>query len=163
MAYGIIYKITNKLNGMTYVGQTTRSLEVRFKEHTKADSLIGDAIRKYGEENFSREIIEECKSSKQLYKREMFWIAYFNCKAPNGYNQTDGGESGWTHTPETRAKMSESHTGTHLTAESRSKIATAQLGNKNSLGHRHTAESRTKMSKVNKGIPKIPRTLCKSF
>ena len=92
MAYGIVYKLTCKLNDMKYVGQTTRSLEIRFKEHAKADSYIGKAIRKYGEENFSREVIEECETSEQLNEREIFWIAHFNCKQPNGYNQTDGGD-----------------------------------------------------------------------
>ena len=94
MAYGIIYKITNLLDGMVYVGQTTRSIEVRFREHAVADSRIGNAIRKYGAENFSCEVVEECESRAALDEREIFWIAHFNCKAPNGYNMTDGGERG---------------------------------------------------------------------
>ena len=113
MAYGLIYKITNKLNRMPYVGKTTRSLEVRFKEHTKADSYIGRAIRKYGEENFLCEVIEECETPEQLNEREIFWIAFFNCKQPNGYNQTDGGENtnflGHHHTEEAKATLSVSH------------------------------------------------------
>ena len=115
MAYGIVYKLTNKLNGMPYVGKTTRPLEVRFKEHTKADSYIGNAIRKYGEENFSREVIEECETPEQLNEREIFWIAFFNCRKPNGYNQTDGGDVGNTsflghhHTEEAKATLSVSH------------------------------------------------------
>ncbi len=76
MAYGIVYKLTNKLNGMPYVGKTTRPLEVRFKEHTKADSYIGNAICKYGEENFLCEVIEECETPEQLNEREIFWIAF---------------------------------------------------------------------------------------
>ena len=118
MAYGIIYKITNKLNGKGYVGKTTRSLEVRFNEHSKADSYIGNAIRKYGEENFLREVIEECETPEELNELEIFWIAHFNCKQPNGYNQTDGGDGateqfgeknhffGKHHTEETKAIIS---------------------------------------------------------
>ena len=117
MAYGIVYKITNKLNGMPYVGKTTRSLEVRFKEHAKADSYIGKAIRKYGEENFSREVIEECETPEELNEREIFWIAYFNCKQPHGYKIANGGEGasgvneGVPKTLEQCAKVSEAKRG----------------------------------------------------
>ncbi len=92
--YGVIYKLTNNLNCKAYVGQTTRSIEVRFREHAVADSRIGNAIRKYGAENFSCEVVEECESRAELDEREIFWIAHFDCKSPNGYNLTDGGEGG---------------------------------------------------------------------
>ncbi|MBR5914145.1 MAG: GIY-YIG nuclease family protein [Selenomonadaceae bacterium] len=87
----IIYKITNLINGKIYVGQTKFSVEKRFKEHAKADSLIGRAIRKYGKENFKIEVIETCKTFIELNEREIFWIAKLNCKVPNGYNIADGG------------------------------------------------------------------------
>ncbi len=87
----IIYKITNLINGKIYVGQTKFSVEKRFKEHAKSDSLIGRAIRKYGEENFKAEVIETCQTFIELNEREIFWIAKLNCKVPNGYNIADGG------------------------------------------------------------------------
>lgn len=86
-----IYKITNKLNGKIYVGQTKFSVEKRFKQHAKADSVIGSAIRKYGIENFNVEVIETCKTFTELNEREIFWIDFYNCKVPNGYNVADGG------------------------------------------------------------------------
>ena len=86
-----IYKIINLINGKLYVGQTKFSVEKRFKEHAKADSLIGRAIRKYGIENFKLEIIEICKTFTELNEREIFWIKELNCKVPNGYNISDGG------------------------------------------------------------------------
>ena len=87
----IIYKITNLTNGKVYVGQTKFSVEKRFKEHSKADSLIGRAIRKYGIENFKTEILETCRTFIELNEREIFWIKKLNCKVPNGYNIADGG------------------------------------------------------------------------
>lgn len=87
----IIYKITNLLNGKIYIGQTKFTAEKRFKEHAKADSFIGRAIRKYGVKNFKVEVIEVCKNALELNEREIFWIEYFNCKVPNGYNIADGG------------------------------------------------------------------------
>jgi predicted GIY-YIG superfamily endonuclease len=51
-----VYQITNKLNGKIYVGQTKFSVEKRFKQHAKANSVIGCAIRKYGIENFTEKV-----------------------------------------------------------------------------------------------------------
>lgn len=86
-----IYKITYKKDGRTYIGQSV-NIEHRLKEHKKCegDSYIHRAIKKYGIENFSFEIIEECKISK-LDEREKYWISFynsFNC----GFNQTPGGQ-----------------------------------------------------------------------
>lgn len=48
-------------------------------------------MRQCGIENFTIEIIEECKTRDELNQREIFWIRALNCKFPRGYNQTDGG------------------------------------------------------------------------
>ena len=89
-----IYKITNKINNKVYIGKTIRSLDVRFKEHLR-DSAIKDsklyrAIRKYGKENFSIELIEEVEE-ESLSERERFWIKE-NDSYYHGYNSTFGGE-----------------------------------------------------------------------
>lgn len=103
-----IYKIINLVNGKIYVGQTTKTIEARFKKHSTADSLIGQAIRKYGKENFKLELIAECETVEEANELEMHWIKELNCKAPNGYNLTDGGEGrrGCTHSDEAREKLS---------------------------------------------------------
>lgn len=93
MIYGVVYAITCLLNGMKYVGQTTRTIKKRFSEHASAKNHLGNAIRKYGRENFKIEVLEECETPEQLNEREIFWIAKLNCKHPNGYNVTGGGES----------------------------------------------------------------------
>ena len=60
----VVYKITNKINGKIYIGQTTRTFEQRWKEHCndamnfKDIYLFHNAIRKYGKENFECEILE---------------------------------------------------------------------------------------------------------
>lgn len=110
-AVGVIYKITCLINGKLYVGQTRQKLSRRITQHkydSKKGSLgIGAAIRKYGWENFSAEVIESCPV-EQLNERELFWIAALNTKASNGYNLTDGGDGGkgFSPSPETRAKLS---------------------------------------------------------
>lgn len=98
-----IYKITNKINNKSYIGQSI-DIERRWKQHTtepfndNADTyntLFYRAIRKYGLENFQFEVIEQCLK-EQLNEREKYWIQYYNTYVDNpnshGYNMTKGGE-----------------------------------------------------------------------
>jgi group I intron endonuclease len=93
---GRIYKIVNDLNDKVYVGQTIRTLTVRFQKHcSKSDDLgqtmaIKKAILKYGKEHFKIELIEECDSSI-LNEREIYWINFYN-SYKKGYNLTKGGQ-----------------------------------------------------------------------
>jgi len=89
----VIYKITNRLNGKPYIGQTRQPLEKRFLQHAAAKTPLGDAMRKCGLENFTIEVVEECATPELTKARERFWIKVLKCKVPNGYNQSDGGES----------------------------------------------------------------------
>lgn len=95
-----IYKITNKINNKSYIGQSV-NINNRWYVHkaTKDDYPIHRAIQKYGKNNFSWEILEECTES-QLSEREIYYIAKYNtfmyAKNSNGYNLTPGGEQGNT-------------------------------------------------------------------
>lgn len=94
--YGRIYIIRNTINSKVYIGQTKVSLKLRFQNHLSAarngkDYVIGKAIRKYGEENFYIELLEEC-TIKELNERERYWISYFNSTNNKfGYNISIGG------------------------------------------------------------------------
>lgn len=94
---GYIYKITNLVNGKSYIGKTERSIKVRWKEHLRLSRLnyqlpLYRAFLKYGTDNFSVEQIEECDPTI-LDEREIYWIAYYDTYR-NGYNCTEGGEGG---------------------------------------------------------------------
>ena len=106
--YGVIYLLINAINDMEYVGQTTRSVEQRFKEHAKDPYYIGNAIRKHGAENFVIAILKVCYNKAELNFWEKHFIKSRNTTAPNGYNITAGGEgvAGFTPSPETCSKMS---------------------------------------------------------
>lgn len=100
---GKIYKITNKLNGKIYVGQTIKSLEERFQKYCCGTSAkdkyhfnmaIKKAIRKYGKDNFTIELIEEVETDK-LNEREVYWISFYD-SYNKGYNCTLGGQNGAT-------------------------------------------------------------------
>ena len=108
--FGVVYLIWNMVNGRRYVGQTTRRVEERFKEHASCKiMLVGKAIRKHGRENFRYGVIKSCASKEELDYWEIFFIAALKSKSPYGY-RSDGGEGG-IPCDETRAKMSASQSG----------------------------------------------------
>ena len=99
-----IYKITNQINGKMYVGQSI-NIEQRWKKHCRVVSNdsnspmknypLYQAMLKYGINNFSFEILEQCDIS-ELNQKEQEWIAklrtYINYPDSNGYNLTIGGD-----------------------------------------------------------------------
>ena len=94
----IIYKITNRINGKVYIGQTVGSLQARWKAHlrSKDNAVFHKALHKYGAENFTVEQIDVAASTKELDAKEKYWIAFYNSRR-TGYNMTDGGSSGAVH------------------------------------------------------------------
>lgn len=91
-----IYKITNKVNGKIYIGQTIRPISKRFNRHMNdalnniVDTHFARAIRKYGKENFYIECIDRAKNQEELTKKEQFWIRKYNStNSKIGYNETD--------------------------------------------------------------------------
>ena len=138
----IIYKITNNINNKIYIGQTTRTLEERIAEHKrKRNPLISKAIKKYGIENFSIEIIDKASAINELNEKEFYYIKKYNSISPNGYNQCEGGGNtiGYKHTEEAKAKMS-------------NKKSEMYLGENNPFyGKTHTEEAKAKMSEKRKG------------
>lgn len=97
---GIIYKITNLINNKIYIGQTRKDEPSRWQEHVwhayndpQSDTpYLCAAIKKYGRENFSREILEEVED-KELNQKEIEYIALYNSTDRTiGYNLALGGE-----------------------------------------------------------------------
>jgi len=111
---GKIYKITNKKNGLIYIGCTINSLEKRFGEHlsrcftSEYKSKLYNSMKKYGQENFTIELIEECDLNI-IYETEKKYVEQYD-SYNNGLNSTFGGEGclGYTHSPEKKVKISES-------------------------------------------------------
>lgn len=90
-----IYKITNLINNKIYIGQSM-DIHRRWRAHKSSafnencsiqDYPLYRAFRKYGIENFSFEILEECLST-ELDEKEKEYILFYNSLTPNGYNQT---------------------------------------------------------------------------
>ena len=69
-----LYKITNAVNGKTYIGITKQTLEERLTLHISHSRNpkypIQYAINKYGSENFSIELLEESEDRKYISELE---------------------------------------------------------------------------------------------
>lgn len=119
----IIYKITNKITGKVYIGQTTQLLAGRIHNYKmeykweKNPRPIICSMRKHGFENFTFEIIDSADTKEELDKLERYYITqYKSLVTQNGYNVELGGNGIGKHSPETKRK-----------------IGAAQLGEKNHM------------------------------
>ena len=147
----IIYVYTNKINNKKYVGQVsgkTKNLNTRHRRHLRDNLVIDVALRKYGENNFSLEIIHFGETLDELNYFEKYYIKYFDTLAKNdkGYNVSTGGSNGNPFGGKTNEekreifndiernkKISQAHKGSHQTRESnekRSKTLKEQRENK---------------------------------
>ena len=98
-------------------------------------------MNKYGINNFSFEIIEECKKN-ELSEKEKYWINYYNSISPNGYNLTKGGDGGNTYQYRTEKQME----------ETKRKISEATSGENNGFyGKCHSDETKKYLRKINLG------------
>lgn len=163
-----IYRITNKINGKTYIGQ--HKYKKLNDSYMGSGKLIKRAQKKYGIENFEKEILY----SRIQYKTtaddmERFAIAKERAIGKAEYNIANGGEGGnggankGKHpSEETKRKLSESHKGNHLSKETRRKMSEARKGKKHSeewakkiseaqKGKKLSEEHRRKLSEAKKG------------
>lgn len=90
--YGYIYKFTNLINDKVYVGKHKYDKPRLDERYLTSGTLIKQSIDKHGLNNFSHELICCCDSLEELNEKEIFYIKYFDCKVPNGYNMTNGGD-----------------------------------------------------------------------
>ena len=179
---GIIYRYKSP-SGKYYIGQTVVEEQRRgvfLNSNCRyGGSKIDNARKKYGPENFeytvllkvSGDNLEEIKT--YLNTLEIGFIKMYD-SYKNGYNSTEGGDSGCRceetkekissslmghkHKEESKRKMSESKKGKphkSLSEETKKKISDALKGNKICLGRKHKDETRNKIGDSNRGRHKV--------
>ena len=148
---GIVYKLTFH-NGKSYIGITTESLPRRVQRHVnyaRANKpyALSAAIRKYGEDSFTSEVIGMADTREELCSMEMLAIDEHRTMCPYGYNMTGGGDGSRGASPaiSTRRKISQSLTGRKLSASHREAVGKAQKGKT------IPQDTREKMSKAHQG------------
>ena len=173
----IIYKVTSP-SGKIYIGQTSKSLEERWNGHCNqarygSNLLLHRAIRKYGAQNFKKEIVSICESLEKACTEEMQFIELYDCicDTGKGYNMTKGGEGNpmsdltksklsqankgqipWSKgkklgpfSSEHKRKLSDAHKGKTLSAKHKKQISESVTGENNGFYNRkHNKENRVK-------------------
>lgn len=95
---GCIYRLTAP-EGKCYIGQTIQDPRKRWSKHkTLAEKnategccpALSNAIRKYGWDNFTKEILLTC-DVKELDMHEIRLIREYKAESPHGYNLSSGG------------------------------------------------------------------------
>lgn len=130
----IIYETINLINNVRYIGQDSKNNP----DYLGSGLLLKRAIKKYGRENFQKNIIEYCDTKEHLAIREKYWIDKSNAvKSDQYYNIAAGGNGG-----DCIAGLSEEKY--NNLSMLRSKI---MMGDKNPMyGKTHSAASILKMS-----------------
>jgi len=171
--YGKIYRLTNKINGKMYHGQTIQDLKDRWIKYRSLDCenqpKIYRALLKYGPESFIYECVDIAKEQSELNKLETFYIRKFD-SMHNGYNCNEGGDSPGAICEETKRKISEANKGCKNgmfgklhSIETKHKMSIANKNNNFRLGKKATEEFKNNLSAARKGIlnPMFGRTLSK--
>lgn len=141
--FGVIYKITNKINNKVYIGQTKRSVEERWAAHKYSvkktpNYPLSRAIIKYGSDNFIMSIIDFAEDKQSLNDKEIAWIFHYN-STEIGYNLTPGGEghTGIVFSPDALKRIGDASRGRKWTPETIQKRTNSILGRKVSDDVKH--------------------------
>jgi len=149
---GYIYKITHKESKKSYIGQTVKDLEERWREHLKKTSncrYLSHALKKYGKDAFEFKLICVC-FDEDLNWYETDYMKKYNTISPNGYNLREGGKSGRQH-QDTKNKISKTL---------KDKFARLEIiPNNGCLGKKLTEEHKAKISKGGKGLVRSEETI----
>jgi len=121
-------------SGKSYIGQTIKSVQKRFKDHCSPRSqcrLLLRAIQKYGADNVRVELITTVDTQEKADDTETELIKFFGTLSPNGYNLTTGGSiyrKNVVQSEETKKRRARSITGRPVSEETRRRTAQSLRG-----------------------------------
>ena len=168
----VVYLIKNIVKKKINIGKEVRNQ----KNYMGSGKIIRQALKKYGRENFKKEVLEKCTNKESLALREKYWIQLYKSKNFELYNIAEGGEGGRTTefpwnfglklnslSEEHKKKISNSLIGRKRPQEVRKKISESHKGRSKSEKHKKTLseinmgkklseETKIKMSNVRKNV-----------
>lgn len=156
----VIYKTTNLVNGKFYIGKDAKNKI----DYLGSGIILKYAIEKYGEKNFTKEILQECKTQGELNDAEIYWIKFYNSTDKKiGYNIALGGAGGDTYsnnpnidtikikfTGENNPFYGKTHT-----QESKDKIRDSRLGKKSWNSGKKSIYSKETLEKMSSSKKKL--------
>ena len=154
----IIYLAYCPESGKGYIGQTTRTVSIRWSGHKNrvkegCTLPLHSAMRKYGHESFELTILATAQTLEELNYLEVEYIKKYNTLVPEGYNLASGGGVRMWH-PESRVKIALANSRRVTTAATRDKRRKLMLGNTYTKGMRgifhHSEASKERHSAARK-------------
>ncbi len=134
----------NLINKKIYIGKDSKNNP----KYLGSGLLIKRAIKKYGKENFKKEILEYCETTEKLNEKEIYWIEKLNA-IQGGYNIMKGGEGGDNFTNHPNKEKRRLHLKNRkLTEEWKIKIGNSNRGVARNNKHLYTKEVREKIVKT---------------
>lgn len=157
----IVYIVANKINNKVYIGQTIQEITLRKTQHLSAAKHgskypFHNAIRKYGAENFTWEILYRTDNLRDLNEAEEYLITEYD-SCIKGYNIKHGGNNHKIPI-ETRQKISDASKGSQRCIEVRRRIAESRRGRRLSLETRQKISASNKGKRIGKENPMFGRT-----
>ena len=140
--YGVIYKITNTINGKCYIGQTIEGFDRRYrKDFCKLhDGYLKNAMNKYGVNNFDFcKVLDIAFSKEELDIKEKHYIKLYKSNNKKyGYNLTEGGQNASSYQNKTEEEM----------IEIKRKLSVSKMGEKNPMYGKNSWENMTEEDKI---------------
>ena len=155
--YGQVYCITNNITNKRYIGITVKKdvLKDRYKGSLlkSHNEHLRNSVLKYGEDNFSIDILDIAYSEEELMQKEVEYIEKFDTRnADKGYNKREGGYGRRLNEEELikRGKCIKKWWDTAV--DRKEMLRESMTGDKNFLVQMggHTEEAKKKMSDIKK-------------
>jgi Putative endonuclease segE, GIY-YIG domain len=127
--YYYVYQITNLLNGKIYVGKHKSAKHPSENKYYGSGKQITAAIKKYGIENFKKEVIHYCSSMEEMSNKEAEIVTEDFVKRTDTYNMHKGGPGGWDHYNGTNAHRKNSSKGGKKTSKQLNEFIAEQKTN----------------------------------
>ena len=127
---GYIYKTTNLINGKMYIGSSKKNPKDNWSYYGSGRNIV-NAIKKYGKENFTKEILVESNDNIRLLEKQYLENvnARYNLKY---YNMTNDALGNDFHSNDTKKSISGKLKGRKMPPEQIKKIRLAKTGKPNS-------------------------------
>lgn len=107
--YGYVYKITNKVNGKTYIGQRTLRLDKSWRQYMGSGKMVIAAISKHGKHNFVKSFLGYAWSVDELNSIEVSYMKSERAAGKAEYNLHIGSpaprDSAWLMSDEDKTEV----------------------------------------------------------